>query len=321
MREPSLPEKVVAESAKNVGKTLWKICDWLYANDRKKDSCFFVNGESLMNILNQGGIYAAMLGKAALMRQCALLHAAASWRPTKDIVRFNDVLYDSLADSRFEGKAPGEILKRLPAWSVYIETPRGMACDGRSFSGFFATLFSDRMMSLVYPAENGVDSMSMLVPLDCDLSAGFLNVDTGETESADAKDFDEAKKMVSSSLSLVIYLCSYGFGDGQKYHDGSRSRVQVRRSKGAPRVFPAEHVYLRQPGAFFAAQLEEGLAREKRPAPSGAERAPVRPHMRRGHMHLHRVGPGRTDVIMKFHLPVMCALHNADKVKPRLPRP
>lgn len=317
MTERFLPEKIVSIFGRGTDKKLWRLCDRMHAERSRKDDCFFVHGMDFIGEAAKSGFFRMLDSESDVARIGMLMHAAASWRPTQDIVRFDDVLYDSLTSAEFRRAVPGDILRRLPAWSVYIETPRGFGKDGYVFPGFFATLSSQDTMTMVMTAEDeNLTTMNMIIPLNGDLSSDFMflrqNDEIDVRTLGNDRESLETRRLLSASLSLVIYICSYGFGDGQAYHDGQRRIGQARKVKGEWRTFPAVRPTLRQPGAFFAEKIREGLERTFR-VQSG-ERAPVRPHMRRAHMHRHRIGPGRSDVIMKFHLPVMCALHNAGKV-------
>lgn len=68
----------------------------------------------------------------------ARVGALAAWRPTKQIYRFDPTLYDALWHSPLAGALPCELLRRMPAWCVYIEG--GEAALQHGLHGFFAHL-------------------------------------------------------------------------------------------------------------------------------------------------------------------------------------
>jgi hypothetical protein len=72
----------------------------------------------------------------------ASITAAASWRVSKGIYRFDADVYNSLMVQKLDGNIPCDVLKRLPEWCVYIETPNLSFCE-LSINGFFAHLEKD----------------------------------------------------------------------------------------------------------------------------------------------------------------------------------
>src|SRR5690606_5654908 len=52
----------------------------------------------------------------------AVIVAAATWRISQGIYRFDPDLYKALIQPPLHGNLPCDLLKRLPEWCIYIET-------------------------------------------------------------------------------------------------------------------------------------------------------------------------------------------------------
>ena len=76
----------------------------------------------------------------------AIITAAASWRVTQGVYRFDGDLYNSLIQQPLNGDIPCDALKKLPEWCVYIETvPELMPDpDDQYIIGFWAHLEKDQ---------------------------------------------------------------------------------------------------------------------------------------------------------------------------------
>lgn len=66
-------------------------------------------------------------------------YTLATWRLGKGIYRFDADLRAALLDTPITGDIPTEVLKRLPEWCVYVETP-GFRSSDRDVHGFFVCI-------------------------------------------------------------------------------------------------------------------------------------------------------------------------------------
>ena len=71
------------------------------------------------------------------------LAAVGAWRITKSVYRFDPDIFREIVDTPVDGNLPCEIVRRLPEWCLFIETP-GFEWGGASIDGFFAHLHKCR---------------------------------------------------------------------------------------------------------------------------------------------------------------------------------
>jgi len=150
----------------------------------------------------------------------ARLAALAAWRVTQGIYRFDPELYAALVSTELKGDLPADLLKRLPAWGVYIEMQQP------DLQGFFAHLEHDvntgRMeLRLVLDA---VEDDGGLIPIP--LHVGKWNLARaieemmteahkqatlqgyGQYAHSASAALDRIARGVAPMLSLLLYLCS-----------------------------------------------------------------------------------------------------------------
>jgi hypothetical protein len=59
----------------------------------------------------------------AMTREALELCGLSAWRVTQGIYRYDPDVYAALVETDLSGPLPAEVLRRLPEWCVYIETP------------------------------------------------------------------------------------------------------------------------------------------------------------------------------------------------------
>jgi hypothetical protein len=64
-------------------------------------------------------------------------YTLATWRLGKGVYRFDDDVRQALLETPVTGDIPTDVLKRLPEWCVYVETP-GFRPNDTEVHGFFA---------------------------------------------------------------------------------------------------------------------------------------------------------------------------------------
>lgn len=147
-----------------------------------------------------------------------IIGALGAWRVTKGIYRFDATILEAISKTTIKGELPTDVLKQLPEWCVYIETPGAKAYNINVY-GFYGHLEWD--------AANQREELRLLL----DMETGLMPVPLylGSTIQAAIDGFTkEARKQwiltfpntpppmeklsiaeeVSPFVSLLLYLCS-----------------------------------------------------------------------------------------------------------------
>lgn len=234
--------------------------------------------------------------------------AVGTWRTTKGIYRFDPDLLSEIIDTPVEGDIPCEVLKRLPEWCVYVETP-GYECDGVKILGFFAHVEEDEL--------NGDEELRLLIVTEDDhfpqvvhlgkwsLDDGLrLTVETCERNLGEAYPPEERTRMMNKSrrlveplLSLLLYLCSANaeIGSGSRK---PRTPKPVRASNGKKKILAAGNTRIWDVGERVGAAIRRGREAAYRRSVGGTserEGSSKRPHVRRAHWHGYWHGPREGD--------------------------
>jgi len=231
-----------------------------------------------------------------------ILDALAAWRPTQGIYRFHPTLLEALWETPVTGELPVELLRQLPEWCVYVETPGRSVGEGKPIHGFFA--------QLVHRPE--LERDDLLLGLDFDSPLEFMvDVETiplvgtleeslrlGETERVNrvpdwyVDRLVAASRPIASLVSLLLYLCSLEaeLRDALGKKERPTKPVPKRRKrKGTLSRLPAAKEATVWETAFgLGHRLEEAAAVADGSEPVGRT---VRPHVRRAHWHSYWTGP------------------------------
>lgn len=233
------------------------------------------------------------------------LFFAGAWRPRQDVIRFDPEVYQELIDTPFDGNLPSEVLWRLPAWAVYIETP-GLTLYGIPHEGFMAALEEDagdgtKEMRLMFFREEDetIKTVNIILYLGnwnikeairrakkkTDQQAWRNRLPMTEDEDWE-RIFDRG---LEQAISLLLYVCSYGFTD--KEQKEKPVYPQAKRVKKGWRIFPAFQPTVHVLGEKIGEQI-----RKAREYPNVARtHGSPRPHVRRAHWHGFWSGPLRPD--------------------------
>jgi hypothetical protein len=106
---------------------------------------------------------------------------------------------------------------------------------------------------------------------------------------------------VPSVVSVLTYLCSESPDIQPRPGATPRPRGSVGRADKAPRIWDV--------GWRVGAALH---AYHARGASGDGRGTPVRPHVRRAHWHTYRIGPGRTQSVIKWISPILVGVRDAD---------
>lgn len=243
----------------------------------------------------------------------------SAWRVTQGVYRFDPAIYQAIVETPITGDIPGELLRYLPEWCVYVETPDMSAptTDGTfiPMHGVWAVLDYDRSSNRDVLCV-GLDTDRELaighIPILGTLEDGLRQVERdwaeaiargNTTHTPRAGYAAAARRAFAPILSLLLYLCSEAseIGDGRTLP----VKPQPKRTKNGWRTFAADRPTTWDVGVRIGAALRRAAhhAAEpgKEPAPTGRH---VRAHIRRAHWHTFLAGEARSQKRVKWLPPI-----------------
>lgn len=252
----------------------------------------------------------------------AVITAAASWRVSQGIYRFDADLYNSLINQPLDDNIPCELLKRLPEYCVYIETINTNFLS-EPIEGFWA--------HLEYDVNNGETELRLLIITDdfytpIAIHLGDWTIEEGLRKMQDEAvnqssihglDFnkmldaagtsvviDSMVKDVTPLVQLVLYLCADN-ADMSNTPVHPRNRVRMSGQIDVPKEPKVWNVGVRIGTAIRRYRNENLLADTNETEYSGTHASP-RPHIRRAHFHHFWAGPkqGERYLILKWLPPI-----------------
>jgi hypothetical protein len=245
-------------------------------------------------------------------------YTLATWRLGKGVYRFDDDLRQALLETPVTGDIPTDVLKRLPEWCVYVETP-GFRPNDLLVHGFFAciTRFNgEEVLHLTIDSQDPTRSRLIgFVPIGLshrtiedalrwnvlqsiavtkDFSqkgVPFAKPLQAELDRAD-RDPERVDELVAGALgdvgpllSLALYLCA---DDAEIDADRPRRPIPTV-TKGGTRFFAAGMSRLIGVGLRLGARLRDARQRAANDRPAGTNT--VIPHLRKAHWHTYLYGP------------------------------
>jgi hypothetical protein len=244
-------------------------------------------------------------------------YTLATWRLGKGIYRFDPDLQAEIMRTPVTGQIPTDVLKRLPEWCVYVETPGFSSADGLDIKGFFANISrengQDRLVISIDMTDPHKAKVIPTVPITLGLSsieeALRVNVLDGiqtskkmrsqglplDTVSAQMLELGKRGGTLDNAivsvladvgplLSLILYLCA----DDREIENGIEDPPQPTKTKHGLRFFAAPAPRLIDVGLRLGARLREARRRaEHSDNEGGAGRIP---HLRRAHWHTYLYG-------------------------------
>jgi hypothetical protein len=264
---------------------------------------------ALMRKLTQEGLRADTVTIALL----------SAWRPAQLICRYDEALYDALIRTPVTGDIPADVLQRLPAWSVYLDTP-GIgsvpAYDGSGPTEVFGALVTSSVsfngkpsLIVMLNAHGATDTVEVELGGTIEESlakAVYVRMDEDRHVAQLAKETSAEvtgkSQCLSRVLSLLLYLCV----DEPDVDDAGRQYTlgrypAAKHTKKGWRIFPPDKPTVVQVGAATGARLR--AAHALRPT-SGAKASP-RSHIRQAHWHTYLVGPGRAERKLRWLHPML----------------
>ncbi|MEA3641754.1 MAG: hypothetical protein VBE63_17715 [Lamprobacter sp.] len=253
-----------------------------------------------------------------LIGDVARLGALAAWRPTQGIYRFDPDLFTALWDSPISDELPCELLRRMPAWCVYIELDEQRCSEG--FYGFFA--------HLEYDPNNAREELRFLLDTKEALTPVPLHLGAWDLKTALERMADEALKHIAGLgfpvpeitpalapritplISLLLYLCS-------EEADYQRPPApKPKRTKRGTRLFPPDRPSTWDVGVRIGAALRKGRAGRDASSEETRTGTRPRPHIRRAHWHTYWKGPreGERTALVKWLAPIAVNLEDDDEL-------
>lgn len=262
----------------------------------------------------------------------AAVAAAAAWRISKGIYRFDADIYRELIEQPLDGKLPTAVFYNLPEWGVYIETP------GMRSHGFIAHLEHDNKtgipelrLLLLHPDGSRLATLIMLG--DWDLQTAVAKLDKSsrlqQTRMFGAPispglvgDMaDQYQEMVIPYLQLVLYLCSTNREVTERRQRG-RKRSKGRPSRqGAPKEIREWEVGLRIGASIRTYRNQQAISEldsdeDDAPTEEGRQQRSPRPHVRRAHWHSFWTGPrdGDRKLVLRWLPPTPVNVTEAEQL-------
>jgi len=244
-------------------------------------------------------------------------YTLATWRLGKGVYRFDDDLRAALLDTPVTGEIPTDVLKRLPEWCVYVETP-GHRCADREVHGFFACITRFRGEDVLYLSidltdpktsrvvsfipiglghgtieeallSNAKGSIAVTkvmqrkgVPVSDQLAKGMAEIERDPAKLQES--VEGVLSDVGPLLSLTLYLCA----EDRELDPEPPPTPQESGTKRGPRFFAAHSPRLVGVGLRLGARLREARARAR--GDRHDEGGTVLPHLRRAHWHTYLYG-------------------------------
>lgn len=254
------------------------------------------------------------------LEDVAALAALGTWRYTQGIFRFHDDLLSALLDSEVTGNIPTDVLKRLPEWCIYIETPN-IILAGKEISGFFAHLEKDlnngneelRLLlnlsdgSLVpVPVQIGEWTIKESIKKMVDIASENANIDEVTEIITTNTYITTLSEMASRLLSIILYICSEEPEiDNERVPGKSFYHPELTKTKKGWRLFPAAKPHVWNVGQVIGKQISHEKASKR----TGGT---VRTHIRRGHWHGYWTGPrdGKRKFIYRWLPPMVVGGNN-----------
>lgn len=249
----------------------------------------------------------------------AVITAAAAWRVSQGVYRFDADLYNALVEQPLDGNIPCAALKRLPEWCVYIETI-GMKFEGDPVTGFWAHLEKDMNdgreelrfvimfesgQNLPFPLhigdwtiEEGVERMKVEAETQAARQGVSFNIPKGAN-------FSMLAQYVTPIIQLVLYLCAENI-DIPRTPKHPNTRVRMSGQVDVPREPRFWDIGERIGTTIRKYRNEEAQATLSEQEKTPDTQASTRPHIRRAHWHHFWTGPrdGERKLILRWLPPI-----------------
>ncbi|QJT82322.1 protein finQ [Kosakonia sp. MUSA4] len=240
------------------------------------------------------------------------------WRYTKKIYRLSDDIISDVA-STYVDNIPAQVLKELPAWSIYVsaedlhtELPTSYPINGFFFyplynnDGNIIRLFIiddlKQGQGISGLKEKDVDVVGNIIRIK-DSREGLIDSRTMEcidgevvvTVNEEIKDFREREfNLLNAQLSMVLYICSQinDIREISPLKRPQKNKRLVQLDHESPATVIREWDVGIRMGQAIRQFRQSETAGETRPATTSSKR----PHIRRGHWHTYWTGSRKPEL-------------------------
>ena len=235
----------------------------------------------------------------------------AAWRGTQGIYRFHPQVYQPLIDTPMEGDIPADVLKRLPEWAIYVETP-GLSIPSflrhpeMTLYGVWAKIdvgLNGREMLTLIVDKDDKNITDRVMPLGCTLYLDMPSVESaisktvrekrnlgGRSENYVNTVVDGMSAWVKPVVNLLLFICT----QNDFSRDSTTSLPQnpvPKKTKRGMQIFVPEKATTWDVGVRFGNAIQRALRDAvDAPAPDEGGTKRPRPHIRRAHWHGYRSG-------------------------------
>lgn len=269
-----------------------------------------------------------------LVNRAVRMKFLSTWAKTQGIYRFDNTVYQELLEAPFSGDIPAAVLRQLPEWAIYIETPGIDLMPGHPCKGCWVMIdfetdapTGEYELNIMFdvkspPLKSGPLAVTFGVPLAggsiesvmdeyrksslkaYDLGGFGLDVKTNPSEVNEV--LGDLSVVAGKVMSLVLFICTQ-----QDYAAGQTpSRPMPVKTKRGMRVFDPATPKTWDVGVRMGSAIRAATAEAERAGGPGSGGS-VRPHMRRQHWHGFRVGkrkdesgapiaPEKRDLVVRF---------------------
>lgn len=318
MKDLARPSLLLAEANRR-HPGLWRLLDArrMTRKDTGPDWCFIPISEVIAGLPIDGRDEKALVKAASIG---AYLTALYIWRVTQGIYQIDPDVMDALGTMPVDEDIPDAVLYRLPEWCLHIDFSH-VNGDQCKTHGFFVHLEYDlvtKETELRFIAHTDEQRAAIPIHLGCgSLSKALARAKSvalnnarrlgiGSAIDNDDKEYWERfQQAVGAWLNFTLYLAS----TNADYNGPAPARSEPKpiKTKKGLRYFPPDQPKIWDVGLREGAALRAAKARLTHAGSSETtgSRAPVRPHIRRAHWHLYRVGTGRSGQALKWIAPTL----------------
>ncbi|MGV7078508.1 AcrVA2 family anti-CRISPR protein [Testudinibacter sp. P80/BLE/0925] len=295
-----------------------------------KESVCFIPMNAYQSIyLNETSSLPEML---ALMTDISKMGALIPWSYSKLIYRFDDEAALEIMQTEMDSIIPISVFYRLPAWSIYVETPPIDFENGQKINGFYAHLdagnpdnpgYESDELRLLLDTTGGL--VALPLPLKETTVKGLIDglISSAKVQASKVHIFDDVSPddnwssimltYIKPVLSLLIFICT------QNDEVTERKPVKQAYKRNGYVINPdpiINDVGVRI-GSAIKLSKQQAEAKEREYTSTG--RLAPRPHIRRAHWHGFWSGSKKDDK-QKFNLkwlpPIPVGTDDTDKITP-----
>jgi hypothetical protein len=251
----------------------------------------------------------------------AILTAAAAWKVSQGIYKFDADLYNSLINQGLDGNVPCNALKRLPEYCVYIETINAQFL-GKNIDGFWVHLEKDmnhgqEELRFVFFCEDGtlikmplhIGNWTIEECINKMISYSLKNITKVELPDMSGSISNE----IIPFIQLVLYLCAENIDMINKPKHPS-TRMRTFGGIDSPKEPKVWNVGERIGTTIRKYRNESNQEITKRD--SNGSHSSKRPHIRKAHWHHFWSGKGRKELILKWLPPIPVGIDDDEEDGP-----